>query len=68
MPFDFSAGRGYNPGRLSNQKEKTMKKVLLLGFAVFALAACTGSYRDGKCDYHYLLHPQISVTRLVGCP
>jgi len=45
-----------------------MKKVVLIGFAVLVLGACTGSYREGKCDYDYLLHPQISITRLVGCP
>jgi len=44
-----------------------MKKLLLLGFAVLTLAACTGAYKDGKCDYHYLLHPKISITRAVGC-
>jgi len=44
-----------------------MKKLLLLGLVVFGLAACTGSYRQGNCDYDYLIHPQISITRLVGC-
>lgn len=44
-----------------------MKKVLLALFAVATLAACTGSYRQGACEYDYLLHPQISITRLVGC-
>jgi len=44
-----------------------MKKLLLLAIALGTLGACTGSYHDGKCDYHYLLHPQISITRLVGC-
>lgn len=44
-----------------------MKKVLLALLAVTALTACTGSYRQGNCDYDYLLHPAISITRLVGC-
>ena len=44
-----------------------MKKLILLTFAVLTLAACTGSYRQGNCDYDYLIHPQISITRLVGC-
>ncbi|MDR1206863.1 MAG: DUF4223 family protein [Rickettsiales bacterium] len=44
-----------------------MKKLLLLTLAVVGLSACTGAYRQGNCDYHYLIHPQISITRLVGC-
>ena len=44
-----------------------MKKAMLLGFAVLTLGACTGSYREGKCDFDYILHPMISVTRIVGC-
>ncbi|MCL2338919.1 MAG: YhfL family protein [Proteobacteria bacterium] len=45
-----------------------MKKLLLLGFAVLTLSACMGRYHDGRCDYDYFLHPQISFSRLIGCP
>jgi len=38
-----------------------------LAFVLLTAAACTGSYRQGNCDYDYLIHPQISITRLVGC-
>ena len=44
-----------------------MKKVILAAFAVLTLAACTGSYSEGKCNYDYLLHPALSITRIVGC-
>lgn len=44
-----------------------MKKALLALFAVLTLASCTGSYHQGNCDYDYLLHPAISITRLIGC-
>lgn len=44
-----------------------MKKAILALFALTTLAACTGSYHDGKCDYDYLIHPALSVTRIVGC-
>jgi len=44
-----------------------MKKAVLLTLGLLTLAACTGSYHQGNCDYDYLIHPQISITRLVGC-
>lgn len=44
-----------------------MKKVVLALFAVLTLSACTGAYHQGNCDYHYLLHPAISVSRIIGC-
>jgi len=43
-----------------------MKKVILLGFAVFILAACTGSYKSGNCEYHFLLHKDVSISKLIG--
>ncbi|MGI5846033.1 MAG: DUF4223 family protein [Alphaproteobacteria bacterium] len=43
-----------------------MKKVLLLGFAVLVLAACTGSYKSGKCEYHFLFHKDISISKIIG--
>lgn len=44
-----------------------MKKVMLALLGLMVLSACTGSYKQGACEYDYLLHPQISITRLVGC-
>ena len=49
-----------------NTKEKNMKKVMLALFAVMTLAACTGSYKSGNCEYHYLLHKDISISKIVG--
>jgi len=47
-----------------------MKKVLLgamtLGM-VAMLTGCVGFYREGRCDHLFVLHPQISITRIVGC-
>ena len=41
-----------------------MKKVLLALFAVLTLAACTGSYKSGNCEYDFLLHKDISISNL----
>ena len=43
-----------------------MKKVLLALFAVMTLAACTGSYKSGNCEYDFLLHKDISISKIVG--
>ena len=43
-----------------------MKKVLLLCGAVLVLAACTGSYKSGNCEYDFLLHKDISISKLIG--
>ena len=43
-----------------------MKKVLLALFAVLTLAACTGSYKSGNCEYDFLLHKDISISKLIG--
>lgn len=43
-----------------------MKKALLLGFAVLTLAACTGSYKSGNCQYDFLLHKDISISKIIG--
>ncbi|MBR4475470.1 MAG: DUF4223 family protein [Alphaproteobacteria bacterium] len=43
-----------------------MKKVILALFAVMTLAACTGSYHQGNCEYHFLLHKDISVSKIIG--
>ena len=43
-----------------------MKKVLLALFAVLTLAACTGSYKSGNCEYDFLLHKDISISKWIG--
>lgn len=49
-----------------NTKGENMKKVLLALFVVITLAACTGSYKSGNCEYHFLLHKDISVSKIIG--
>ena len=48
------------------QKETYMKKIMLALFAVMTLAACTGSYKQGNCEYDFLLHKDISISKLIG--
>ena len=48
------------------KKENNMKKVMLALFAVLTLAACTGSYKQGNCEYDFLLHKDISISKLIG--
>ncbi|HOY47039.1 MAG TPA: DUF4223 family protein [Alphaproteobacteria bacterium] len=43
-----------------------MKKVLLIAGAVLTLAACTGSYKSGNCEYDFLLHKDISISKLIN--
>ena len=56
----------YNSVVEFNIKGEHMKKALLALFAVMTLAACTGSYKSGNCEYHFLLHKDISVSKIVG--
>ena len=51
---------------LFQQKGDTMKKVMLALFAVLTLAACTGSYKSGNCEYDFLLHKDISISKIIG--
>lgn len=58
---------GYNSHALLNgQRRKQMKKVILALFAVMTLAACTGSYKSGNCEYDFLLHKDISISKIIG--
>ena len=43
-----------------------MKKVMLALFAVMTLAASTASYKQGYCEYDFLLHKDISISKLIG--
>ncbi len=51
---------------LLTNKGENMKKVILALFAVMTLAACTGSYKSGNCEYDFLLHKDISVSKIIG--
>jgi len=56
----------YNPFVYKHQKEKNMKKVILALFAVLTLSACMGHYKSGNCEYDFLLHKDISISKIVG--
>ena len=56
----------YNCIVLFQQKGDIMKKVMLALFAVLTLAACTGSYKSGNCEYDFLLHKDISISKIIG--
>lgn len=43
-----------------------MKKALLALFAVLTLSACMGHYKSGNCEYDFLLHKNISVSKIIG--
>ena len=49
-----------------NTKGEHMKKVLLALFAVLTLSACMGHYKSGNCEYDFLLHKDISVSKIIG--
>lgn len=43
-------------------------KVAILAAVVATLTGCTGSVynKEKNCDYDYLLHPAISVSKIIG--
>lgn len=54
-----------------NNKEDRMKKIIkitALIAAVTTLSACTGHVQNkaNNCSYDYLLHPAISISKIVG--
>ena len=51
---------------IKNRKGENMKKIMLALFAVLTLAACTGSYKSGNCEYDFLLHKDISISKIIG--
>jgi len=48
------------------QRRLNMKKALLALAAVLMLSACGGYYRSGNCEYEFLLHKDISISKLIG--
>ena len=65
MRLAYAVGFMYNFHVLL-KKENHMKKVMLALFAVLTLAACTGSYKQGNCEYDFLLHKDISISKWIG--
>jgi len=47
-------------------KGEQMKKIILALFAVLTLAACTGSYKSGNCEYDFLFHKDLSISKWIG--
>lgn len=47
---------------------KNMLKIVTLLLAVSTMTACTGSVQNKKnnCSYDYLLHPAISISKMIG--
>ena len=43
-----------------------MKKCLLALAAVLMLSACGGYYKQGNCEYEFLLHKDISISKIIG--
>lgn len=43
-----------------------MKKVILALFAVLTLSACMGQYKEGNCEYDFLFHKDISISKIIG--
>lgn len=43
-------------------------KIAILGAFLATLTGCTGSVynKEKNCDYDYLLHPAISVSKIIG--
>lgn len=52
--------------RFLRKKENAMKKVMLALFAVLTLSACMGHYKQGNCEYDFLLHKDISISKWIG--
>jgi hypothetical protein len=47
---------------------KSLVKITMLLAVVATLSACTGRIenRDKTCSYDYLLHPAISISKVIG--
>ena len=43
-----------------------MKKMMLALLAVLTLSACGGYYKSGNCEYEFLLHKVISISKIIG--
>lgn len=47
---------------------KKIAKFALMAAVLTTLAGCTGSVynQEKNCDYDYLLHPAISISKIIG--
>ncbi|MDH2894826.1 YhfL family protein [Rahnella sp. PAMC25617] len=47
---------------------KSLVKLFVLAAVVSTLSGCTGSVynKEKNCDYMYLLHPAISISKMIG--
>ena len=47
---------------------KNLFKLALLAAVVTTFSGCTGSVfnKEKNCDYTYLLHPAISISKMIG--
>ncbi|EMH4165351.1 YhfL family protein [Pluralibacter gergoviae] len=47
---------------------KKLMSFVLLGAVVATLSGCTGSIynKEKNCDYDYLFHPAISISKMIG--
>lgn len=47
---------------------KTLLKTTVIAAVLVALTGCTGSVynKEKNCDYDYLLHPAISLSKIIG--
>ncbi|CAM3764596.1 MULTISPECIES: YhfL family protein [Rahnella] len=47
---------------------KSLVKLFVLAAVVSTLSGCTGSVynKEKNCDYTYLLHPAISISKMIG--
>lgn len=47
---------------------KKKMKVAILAAVLATLTGCTGSVynKEKNCDYDYLLHPAISISKIIG--
>ncbi len=45
-----------------------MKKLMLAlaGVVVLGLGGCGGFYKSGNCEYEFLFHKDISISKLIG--
>lgn len=47
---------------------KSILKISTIAVALALLSGCTGSVynKEKNCDYDYLLHPVISISKIIG--
>lgn len=53
---------------MASMKINSMLKVVLVAAGIVVLSGCTGSIynQEKNCDYDYLLHPAVSISKIIG--